>query len=743
MATAFPVGIDDLNQFVDALFCYADPESYISLRAFDQVDASQPPILIDAVQVSEGNQTIVARAARASTRAANQARPGVFAPPIATFKTRDSAAAHNIANGVAISVEIDTGDTSAARKQLEHLLGPVTIALHSGSEWRDPSTGEIHPKMHLHWRLSEPARTKEGIDQLIRARRAASLLVGADKSAIPPCHPLRWPGSWNLKNAPRIAKICAGNMASEVHLEDILEKLEEAVEKLGLKLEKSAPVSSETPEARIELVRSALEFIQNDDLPWDDWVKWGMTIWRSTAGSTDGLMAWADWSAKSSKHNEDACSIRWQHFATSPPTRIGAGTLFYEAMRNGWRAYEAPEPISLDDIQFAPYEEIQVVSSVPTKEKKATIWKIDQSWLETDIPNRPWIVKGFLLRGSVTVISGPGSAGKSSLMVAWATSLASGKDYGRFQPDRPFKVLSYNVEDDRDEQRRRISATCRQFGSSVSEIIPNMLMVGPTEMGTLLSLSPSGSLLVNTPVMDDLEALIAEWVPDVVMLDPFVELHSSEENDNTAIRQVLARFRSWAIMRNVALVVLHHSRKGVQSPGDPDTMRGASAIVGAARVALTVNSMTEDEATEMNIPVEHRRDYFRLDGAKMNYSKVQDADWFERVEYQLDNDEGVAAAVPWSRPKQIVNLGHVQSAIVLIEKGTQDGPYSPKLSRDYRSIKNAFESIGVTLPDAQKELLDMVRKTPGVLISEFKDKETRNKRIGIRTENGPLAQWID
>jgi len=744
MATAFPVGLDDLNQFVDALFRYADPDSYISLRAFDQVDRTQPPILIEAVRVEEGMQAIVSKAARASTRAANQMRPGVFAPPIATFRTAKSAAASDVLNGVAISVEIDAGDPISARRRLEHLLGPVTIAMHSGSEWEDPNTGEIHPKTHLHWRLSEPTRTPEEYTLLRRARDAAATLVGADRTAIPPNHPLRWPGSWNLKAVPRIAKICAGNVASEVHLSDAVEKLEEAIEAAGLKVAREAHAPNTTPEARIDKVQSALLSIPNENLEWDEWNKIGMAAWRATGGSTEGLLAWSDWSAKCGKHNDDACAARWQHYAISPPSKIGAGTIFYLAAQSGWGKVENYEPIQMDERESPPWDiyfdgmpEIEPKKAL----EKTRLWKIEQGWEETDIPLRPWIVQGYLLRGSITVVSGPGSAGKSSLMVAWALSMALGVPYGNFRPIRPYKVLSYNVEDDRDEQLRRISASCRQFDKSPYDAVQNLRMVGPTEMGTLLHLGPDGRLLFNTPVMHELEEYIDLWKPDVVMLDPFVELHSSEENDNTAIRQVLARFRSWAVQMKVALVLLHHARKGGSTPGDPDSLRGASAIVGAARVILTVNTMTDEEARDMQIPVDHRRDYFRLDGGKMNYSRVQNADWFERVEYHLDNDEGVAAAVPWTPPKQAVGLSHVMAIITEIERGTADGPYSPKLSGDSRSIKKAMELVGVTLPDAQKELRDLVLKDPAVSVSEFTDPTTRNKRQGLKTPNGPLAKW--
>jgi hypothetical protein len=96
---------------------------------------------------------------------------------------------------------------------------------------------------------------------------------------------------------------------------------------------------SARPEAEASLVAAALAVIPNDDLGWSDWNRIGMAIWRATGGSDEGLAIWLAWSSKSQKHNADTAAERWQHFASLPPTDIGAGTLVYEANKAdpGWR----------------------------------------------------------------------------------------------------------------------------------------------------------------------------------------------------------------------------------------------------------------------------------------------------------------------------------------------------------------------------------------------------------------------
>ncbi len=75
----------------------------------------------------------------------------------------------------------------------------------------------------------------------------------------------------------------------------------------------------------------ALAVIPNDDLGWDDWNKFVMAAWGATDGSDEALEAVMQWSAKSSKHNQRATLTRWSAIGRSPPTKLGAGTLYYEA----------------------------------------------------------------------------------------------------------------------------------------------------------------------------------------------------------------------------------------------------------------------------------------------------------------------------------------------------------------------------------------------------------------------------
>ena len=187
----------------------------------------------------------------------------------------------------------------------------------------------------------------------------------------------------------------------------------------------------------------------------------------------------------------------------------------------------------------------------------------------------------------MTLLTGPPSVMKSSLVLAWACSLALRRDFSRFHPNIQAPIIVYNVEDDAVEQRRRLSATLRQFGAVPADIHDKVVRTGPSGIGTLLIRDDAGQIHF-TPAMERLEEMIRVYKPAALVVDPLSELHGCEENDNTALRAIIARFRELAVEHDIAVVILHHTRKGGASPGDPDSARGASAIIGAVRIALTL-----------------------------------------------------------------------------------------------------------------------------------------------------------
>jgi hypothetical protein len=214
----------DLRQtpaVLDALYRYADPDSYCALRVFQHERGQPPPWAAD---VKAGDlSTLIEAIARGARYAATSTTPAVFCPATGcTFRHPGTAKTRDIAEGLALAVELDDGDTAAVLAQLKALIGAPTLVVLSGSFWADPETGELHPKRHAYWRLSEAARDEADLTLLYAARRNAAVLTGADPTGAALAHCYRWPGSLNRKNPAHPARCTVDciNPDAEIHLID-------------------------------------------------------------------------------------------------------------------------------------------------------------------------------------------------------------------------------------------------------------------------------------------------------------------------------------------------------------------------------------------------------------------------------------------------------------------------------------------------------------------------------------------
>lgn len=228
LQTEYTADREQLEQFFNALFCHSI-DGFVSLRGFDS--DNKPAGHWQAVSVSD-SKAVIDHAEKLASELAQWAVPAVFCPPVATFKTQQGAKESDLCEGVALSVDIDSGDTLKAKDKLVSLLGRPTIVVYSGGEVTDQLTGEILPKLHIHWRLSEPTSEPSEHKLLKEARTLATAIIGADASNVPAVHPLRWPGSWHTKDKPKLCKIAELNTDAEIHLSDALEALRLAAKSL-------------------------------------------------------------------------------------------------------------------------------------------------------------------------------------------------------------------------------------------------------------------------------------------------------------------------------------------------------------------------------------------------------------------------------------------------------------------------------------------------------------------------------
>ncbi|KQZ28665.1 hypothetical protein ASD50_19490 [Mesorhizobium sp. Root552] len=288
----------------------------------------------------------------------------------------------------------------------------------------------------------------------------------------------------------------------------------------------------------------------------------------------------------------------------------------------------------------------------------------------TRIPPREWVYGRHLIRGHVSLLVSPGGLGKSSLVIAEALAMVTGKPLLGENPTGQLRVWLWNGEDPIDELDRRITGTCVHYGITSADIGDRLMVDSGRNLPIKIVRAGQDGQFIAKPAVDALADILKAAKVDVLIIDPFVTTHDLPENDNTAMNAVAAAWRQVADRAGCSVLLVHHVSKAGALDGDALGIygaRGAGSLIDAVRSARFLVRMTKEEAEKFGVfaPDDPRR-YFRVQTGKSNLAPPGDAQWLRTVGVPLHNgtaqypDGDVVGVVETWTPPSIANTTTVQ-----------------------------------------------------------------------------------
>ena len=421
-------------------------------------------------------------------------------------------------------------------------------------------------------------------------------------------------------------------------------------------------------------------------------------------------------------------------------------------VENAERYRQSPVGSSSAELEFD-----DVSDEVSTASEMEVVQSDD--WLEPEplddfdphaIEPRQWIAPGLLARGFVTAIVSPGGTGKTQLAAATIAIPANRPDVLGFPIKERTKAWYWNQEDDKDELRRRIGAVREHFGIKT----PDTLIDGEAgfhyNSGVenplfLAARDSTRTLRVTKHVSRIIEIIKAKGI-GVFAVDPIIEFHQGEENNNEEMAVVWRSLRRIAVETHCAVLVFAHTKKPKEADakgyvGSMDALRGASSQGPVVRIAYTLFTMLADDAKERGVPANERHLYARLDNAKGNIM-LGDGEpiWFRRESVLLgrgDKQEslGVLNPVRLERMMKEADLFHA------IAQTIDEGDFAKGESYGLTDLAPAMPvQLGALLSDAtnRSRLIKNAAKAHGVELTECVpvEVETDFGRLTIIRKNG-------
>lgn len=174
-----------------------------------------------------------------------------------------------------------------------------------------------------------------------------------------------------------------------------------------------------------------------------------------------------------------------------------------------------------------------------------------------------WLIDQLWARTGVGIIGGAPKCCKSWLGLDLAVSVASNsRCLDRFDVHRSGTVIIYLAEDANHIVRSRLEGIARHRRLRLENLAIEAVQVPSLRLDTAQD-------------QTRLRETIEEKKPVLLLLDPFVRLHRSNENDVGEVSAILAHLRELQRACDTAVVVVHHARKNGTQGAPGQALRGS------------------------------------------------------------------------------------------------------------------------------------------------------------------------
>jgi RecA-family ATPase len=245
-------------------------------------------------------------------------------------------------------------------------------------------------------------------------------------------------------------------------------------------------------------------------------------------------------------------------------------------------------------LEFIPAEG-RPLSGVPSPEKRG--WGV-LTLTANELADRPltprvFNVPGVIPNSTVTSLGGDGGTGKSTLALQLAVATSAKRQWlGRDVLQG--RTLYLSAEDDIAEMHRRLSDMCVHYDIGLEDLAGLKIIPLADEDALLAVGEAHGRPLTPTRLYEELQGLVAEWEPVLIVIDSAADVFGGNENDRAQVRQFIGMLRKLAMTSGAAVVLLTHPSVSGLSSGSGTS--GSTAWSNSVRSRLSLTKPTYEGA---------------------------------------------------------------------------------------------------------------------------------------------------
>lgn len=323
----------------------------------------------------------------------------------------------------------------------------------------------------------------------------------------------------------------------------------------------------------IDLMRSALDAIANDDLHHDVWFSHLCAIHFESDDREEWRELAHDYSSKSNKYDPDTTDRKWDSIKDEHATLATGATIRFHAWREGWHG---PEGYVYGDGRVEPSFDMQDEREFsPVEQKRGSPLQFHYAGDLHKIREATYLVKHWIFEGQLSVIYGPPGAGKTFLALDNALHIARGWPW--FEREVKRGVVIYMALEGISGISKRAEAWCKHHGVELNSL-PIVFAEG------MLDIRNDKRALAD--IADEGERAAERFGLPVrmIVIDTLARAMGGGDENSASDMGALVNAADLLRMRTGAhLCLIHHEGKD-KSRG----MRGSSSLLGAVDTAIVV-----------------------------------------------------------------------------------------------------------------------------------------------------------
>src|SRR5499433_1440081 len=272
---------------------------------------------------------------------------------------------------------------------------------------------------------------------------------------------------------------------------------------------------------------------------------------------------------------------------------------------------------------------------------------VEPAWrLAEEAPAMRWLVTQLWSQHAVGIIGGEPKCCKSFLALDLAVAVAGGLPcLRRFAVPHPGRVLLYAAEDAHPIVRRRLEGIATAAGVSLRDLDIQVIT------------APSLRLDLAADRVS-LQEAVARLQPRLLILDPFVRLHRIDENASGEVAPLLAYLRELQRRYALAVLVVHHAKKGAAHARGGQALRGSSEFHAWGDSNLYLRRQGDD----LTLTIEHRA------APSLKPMKVELVEAGEALALQLVERSETEAPAPSSLDERIAAVLTAAASPMLVDE---------------------------------------------------------------------------